>query len=192
MGCNQSKTNEHDVNVSSTAQLSISKSEVFEKNVTTNGVQPSIAPSEAESEPALTANEAVVKTKIQDFALQFHPGEVCINEYGVAFYNFDGSNPADPSQEFHVSKRYSEFKIMHAAISKLMASEKNVKVKDQDKFQTYPALPSMPRANAVTYLLGRGDQNVVKEREDQFVKILNAIAAHPIAFKSETFKDFLT
>ncbi|RQM12478.1 hypothetical protein DD237_004764 [Peronospora effusa] len=130
-------------------------------------------------------SEALVDVDVKtfDFALQFVPGEVSTNEYGIAFYNFDGSNPADPNQEVHVCKRYSEFKRMHAEISKLMASE------DQFKFQTCPTLPSMPRANAVTFVLGRGNQNVVKEREAQFVKILNAVAAHPTAFQSKSFTE---
>ncbi|CAI5747045.1 unnamed protein product [Peronospora destructor] len=120
----------------------------------------------------------VAKTKLR----KMRP---CTNEYGIAFYNFDGSNPTDPSQEVHVCKRYSEFKRMYAEISKLMASE------DQVKFQTCPTLPSMPRANAVTFVLGHGNQDVVKEREAQFVKILNAIAAHPIAFQSKPFTEFI-
>eukprot|EP00644_Phytophthora_capsici_P008658 jgi/Phyca11/566237/estExt2_Genewise1.C_PHYCAscaffold_200359 len=177
MGCTQSKTNEQDV---------------VDPNVTQSENQTKAAETvEAEAEPTPVMENPTVEVKTRDFALRFVPGQVCINEYGVAFYNFDGSNPADPSVEVHVCKRYSEFKDMHAAISKLMASEKNVKPEDQDKFQTYPALPRMPRADAVTYLLGRGNQHVVKEREQQFVKILNAIASHPIAFQSKTFSDFM-
>ncbi|KAG6961058.1 hypothetical protein JG688_00009296 [Phytophthora aleatoria] len=185
MGCTQSKTNEQEVIDPNVAQS--------EENATTDKTAPVEVTETVEAESELTSSkEAVtVEVKTPDFTTRFVPGEVSINEYGVAFYNFDGTNPADPSHEMHLCKRYSEFKDMHAEISKLMASEKNVKPEDQDKFQTYPALPSMPRANAVTYLLGRGNQKVVKERETQFVKILNAIAAHPIAFQSRTFTEFM-
>ena len=131
------------------------------------------------------------KQKAFGLALRFLPGEVCIDENGIAFYNFDGSNPADPSQEIHVCKRYSEFKKMHAVISKVMSSENILRAKNEDTFQPYPSLPPMPRANAVTCLLGRGNEKVVKEREEQFVKILNAIAAHPIAFQNKTFTNFI-
>ncbi|KAI9987136.1 hypothetical protein PInf_023011 [Phytophthora infestans] len=165
MGCTQSKTNEQEV------------------------TDPKVAQAEEDVKSALVEVPETVKTP--DFETRFVSGEVSINEYGVAFYNFDGSNPADPSREIHLCKRYSEFKDMHEEISKFMASEKNVRPEDQDKFQTYPALPSMPRANVVTYLLGRGNQKVVNEREAQFVKILNAIAAHPIAFQSTTFAEFM-
>ncbi|KAG7391994.1 hypothetical protein PHYPSEUDO_002700 [Phytophthora pseudosyringae] len=190
MGCTQSKTNEQEVVDPNVAQVEVS-APVGEENVTTDKTETeNEAPVEAAEEPTPTMDVPTVEVKTHDFALRFVPGEVSTNEYGVAFYNFDGSNPADPSQEVHVCKRYSEFKDMHAEISKLMASEKNVKPGDEDKFQTYPALPSMPRANAVTYLLGRGNQKLVEEREAQFVKILNAIATHPIAFQSKTFTEF--
>ncbi|ETI56865.1 hypothetical protein L917_00654 [Phytophthora nicotianae] len=180
MGCSQSKTNEQEVIDPNISQA--------EENVPFDKAAPVEV---VETEPTSIKEASTVEVKNPDFATRFVPGEVSINEYGVAFYNFDGSNPADPSQEIHLCKRYSEFKDMHEEISKLMASEKNVKPEDQDKFQTYPALPSMPRANVVTYLLGRGNQKVVNEREAQFVKILNAIAAHPIAFQSKTFTEFM-
>ncbi|GMF21115.1 unnamed protein product [Phytophthora lilii] len=193
MGCTQSKTNEQEV-VDPNVDVTIAAVELpVEQNATTDQTENPVTETknaEVEVQQALAKEEPTVEVKTPDFALQFVPGEVSFNEYGVAFYNFDGSNPVDPSQEVHVCKRYSEFKAMHAEISKLMASEKNVKSSDQDKFQTYPALPSMPRANAVTYVLGRGNQNVVKEREAQFVKILNAIVRHPIAFQSKTFTEF--
>ncbi|KAK1929804.1 hypothetical protein P3T76_014650 [Phytophthora citrophthora] len=200
MGCTQSKTNEQDVvdpNVAQVEVLAPVVEQQVDENVSTDTTEsenqtPATETVEAEAEPTPVMENSTVEVKTRDFALRFVPGEVSINEYGVAFYNFDGSNPADPSVEVHVCKRYSEFKDMHAAISKLMASEKNVKPGDQDKFQTYPALPRMPRADAVTYLLGRGNQHVVKEREQQFVKILNAVASHPIAFQSKTFSDFMT
>ncbi|GMF45171.1 unnamed protein product [Phytophthora fragariaefolia] len=183
MGCTQSKTNEPEVvdpNV-----------EASDPNVADFTVSPVQLPVATTDNQEAAKEEAAVEVKTPDFALKFVPGEVSINEYGTAFYNFDGSNPADPSVEMHVCKRYSEFRDMHAEISKLMASEKNVKPEDQDKFQTYPALPAMPPANAITYVLGRGNPKVVKEREAQFLNILNAIAKHPIAAQSKTFTEFV-
>ncbi|KAE9321019.1 hypothetical protein PF008_g17909 [Phytophthora fragariae] len=184
MGCAQSKTNEQEVVDPNVADFTVTEVELPIANVTTDK-QAQINHEVAKEDPA-------VEVKTPDFALQFVPGEVSINEYGVAFYNFNGSNPTDPSLEMHVCKRFSEFKHMHAEISKLMASEKNVKAEDLDKFQTYPALPSMPPSNAITYVLGRGNPKVVKERETKFVKILNAIAKHPIAAHSKAFTDFMT
>ncbi|KAG7400895.1 hypothetical protein PHYBOEH_003806 [Phytophthora boehmeriae] len=187
MGCVQSKTNEV-VNPNVV---------VKEDPATTTKPKEEILPIteeapaiESEKVDEATKEEPTVETSTH--ALQFFPGEVTFNENGIPFYNFDGSNPADPSQDVHICKRYSEFKNMHAEISKLMASEKNVAPDQQDKFQTYPALPSMPKANAITYLLGRGNQHVVNEREARFVKVLNAISRHPIAFQSKTFTDFIT
>lgn len=194
MGCSQSKTNEHEMfNMAKIETLEPAMSEMVAKTDNKQlSHQISIDGINAESQFAPIMGTPIFKAKTSGFALRFLPGEVCINEYGVAFYNFDGSNPADPTQENHVCKRYSEFKKMHAVISKLMSSENNLRIKDEDKFQTYPSLPPMPRANAVTCLLGRGNEKVVKEREEQFVKILNAIAAHPIAFQNKTFTNFIS
>ncbi|KAL3658478.1 hypothetical protein V7S43_016610 [Phytophthora oleae] len=201
MGCTQSKTNEQEVVDPNVAQVKflapvvqqqIDENVLTDKTESENQTPDEVTETvEAEAEPTPVMENSTVEVKTPDFALRFVPGQVSTNEYGVAFYNFNGSNPADPSLEVHVCKRFSEFKDMHAAISKLMASEKNVKPEDQDKFQTYLALPRMPRADAVTYMLGRGNRHVVKEREQQFVKILNAIASHPIAFQSKTFSDFM-
>ncbi|CAI5728215.1 unnamed protein product [Hyaloperonospora brassicae] len=124
-----------------------------------------------------------VEYKWPDIGLQFVPGEVSVNEYGVAFYNFDGYNPADSHQDIHVCKRYSEFKRMYTEISALVLRA--------NKFQMYPSLPPMPPANAVTFVLGRGHENVVRAREAQFVKILNAMAAHPVASQSDSFTQFI-
>ncbi|OWZ10275.1 hypothetical protein PHMEG_00016899 [Phytophthora megakarya] len=193
MGCTQSKTNEQEVVNPNVDEVEVSIQSVEENNTTErNETRGDAAETvEAETEPTPVMENPIVVVKSFDFALQFVPGEISINEYGVAFYNFDGSNSANSSQDVHVCKRYSEFKDMHAEISKLMVSEKNVKTSDQDKFQTYPALPSMPPANAITYMLGRGNQKVVKQREVQFVKVLNAIAKHPIAFQSKAFMEFI-
>ncbi|RLN69092.1 hypothetical protein BBJ29_007462 [Phytophthora kernoviae] len=203
MGCSQSKTNEHEVVNPNDAVGEGTDTVVAQQTVTIEGaattkVEEEVPTTteetlvnESEEVDVATKEEPTVEVKTPIHAFQFVPGEISFDEYGVAFYNFDGSNPAEPSQDIHVCKRYSEFKDMRAEISKLMASEKNVAPDQQDKFQTYPALPSMPKANAVTYLLGRGNKKVVNEREAQFVKILNAISRHPIAFQSKTFTDFI-
>ncbi|RLN91598.1 hypothetical protein BBJ28_00022887 [Nothophytophthora sp. Chile5] len=194
MGCTQSKANEQVVDPAATSQPPVDQPPVStaapEDSTPANSVEATPAV-EAEAE-AETPVEEKPEVKAADGALNFVPGEVTFNEHGIAFYNFDGSNPADPSKDIHVSKRYSEFKTMHTEIAKLMASEKNVPADQQDKFQTYAALPALPKANAVTFLRGRGNKMVVEEREAQFVKILNAIARHPIAFQSETFTGFLS
>ena len=170
MGCTQSRTSD---------RIPVEAPDAAVEQHVENQVM--VAKTKSRDRDALVA----VDVKTFDFALQFVPGEVSINEYGIAFYNFDGSNPADPSQEVHVCKRYSEFKRMYTKIAKLMASE------DQVKFQTCSPLPSMPRANVVTFVLGRGNQDVVKEREAQFVKLLNAIVAHPVACQSKHFTEFI-
>uniref|UniRef100_M4BEU7 PX domain-containing protein n=1 Tax=Hyaloperonospora arabidopsidis (strain Emoy2) TaxID=559515 RepID=M4BEU7_HYAAE len=125
----------------------------------------------------------VMETTWSDIGLQFVPGEVSINEYGIAYYNFDGFNPADSHQEIHVCKRYSEFKSLYVDMCKLIRRE--------DKYQMSPSLPSMPPANAVTFVLGRGNEIVVKAREAQFLKLLNAMASHPIASQSKLFTRFI-
>ncbi|RLN89378.1 hypothetical protein BBJ28_00006061 [Nothophytophthora sp. Chile5] len=191
MGCTQSKTNEQVADPAATSQTPADQPPVSaaapEDSAPANSVE---APPAVEAETEAPVVEKP-ELKAVDGALNFVPGEVTFNEHGIAFYNFDGSSPADPSKDIHVSKRYSEFKAMHVEIAKLMASEKNVPTDQQDKFQTYAALPALPKANAVTFLRGRGNKMVVDEREAQFVKILNAIARHPIAFQSETFTEFL-
>uniref|UniRef100_K3XBN0 PX domain-containing protein n=1 Tax=Globisporangium ultimum (strain ATCC 200006 / CBS 805.95 / DAOM BR144) TaxID=431595 RepID=K3XBN0_GLOUD len=69
-----------------------------------------------------------------------------------------------------------------------MANEANVAPEHQDKFQTYPALPALPKTSLFK---GRSNKKQTEEREAQFLKILNAIARHPIAVESPKFKTFL-
>lgn len=180
MGCTQSKICNRILNEAPDAVAE----QHIRKNITT-------ARTESVKSETLVVVPPAVDVKTPAFALQFVPGEVSTNEYGIAFYNFDGSNPSNPSQEVHVCKRYSEIKRMYTKISKLVTSEENVRAEDNSRFQPYLTLPSMPRANAITFVLGRGNADVVKEREAQFVKILNAIAAHPGASKSKHFTEFI-
>ncbi|KAK1929805.1 hypothetical protein P3T76_014651 [Phytophthora citrophthora] len=135
---------------------------------------------------------AVTKPKtLPRGVITFSVVKVVADEDGAMFYHFCGTSAQDPTNEVRIAKRYSEFKTMHAEISELMANERNVPVAQQYLFETHPALPEMPKANAWTYLRGRYNDNVLEEREEQFTKILNAISRHPIAYKSPQFTKFL-
>ncbi|KAG6968543.1 hypothetical protein JG688_00005771 [Phytophthora aleatoria] len=90
---------------------------------------------------------------------------------GVAFFNIAGSNTE--GDEVHLTKRYSEFKVLHTEIAKLMTREE---------------LPRMP---ATSFLQGRNDKDLLQERETVFVEMLNGIAQHPEASQSAPFTDFL-
>ncbi|KAK1929802.1 hypothetical protein P3T76_014648 [Phytophthora citrophthora] len=90
---------------------------------------------------------------------------------GVAFFEILGSNT--DGDEVHLTKRYSEFKVLHA---------------DMAKFMTKEELPSMP---GTSFLQGRNDKALLQERETVFVEMLNAIAQHPEASQSAPFTAFL-
>ncbi|GMF21113.1 unnamed protein product [Phytophthora lilii] len=90
---------------------------------------------------------------------------------GIAFFNFTGSN--SEGEDVHLTKRYSEFKVLHADMAKLMDREE---------------LPGMP---GTSFLQGRNDKALLQERETAFVKMLNAIAQHPEAAQSAAFAAFL-
>ncbi|KAG6615729.1 Aspartyl/asparaginyl beta-hydroxylase [Phytophthora cinnamomi] len=90
---------------------------------------------------------------------------------GVAFFHIAGANAEGES--VHLAKRYSDFKVLHAAMAKLM---------DRDE------LPAMP---GTSFLQGRNDKALLQERETAFVKMLNAIAVHPEAAQSAAFAAFL-
>ncbi|KAG3112596.1 hypothetical protein PI124_g8187 [Phytophthora idaei] len=90
---------------------------------------------------------------------------------GVAFFNIAGSNTE--GDEVHLTKRYSEFKVLHTEIAKLMTREE---------------LPRMP---ATSFLQGRNDKDLLQERETVFVEMLNGIAQHQEASQSAPFTDFL-
>ncbi|KAL3658480.1 hypothetical protein V7S43_016612 [Phytophthora oleae] len=90
---------------------------------------------------------------------------------GVAFFKILGSN--GDGDELHLTKRYSEFKVLRA---------------DMDKFMTREELPSMP---GTSFLQGRNDKALLQERETIFVDMLNAIAQHPEASQSAPFAAFL-
>uniref|UniRef100_H3GVN5 PX domain-containing protein n=1 Tax=Phytophthora ramorum TaxID=164328 RepID=H3GVN5_PHYRM len=106
-----------------------------------------------------------------DGSLTFTPEAVTFNDKGVAFYNFNGSDSSNPASDVHVSKRYSEFKALHAQLSPKV-----------------PDLPALPRAS---FLLGRKNKKMLDDRETQFTALLNAVAADPVASQSDAFKTFL-
>lgn len=92
---------------------------------------------------------------------------------GVAFFHITGSSGQEDAESVHLAKRYSEFKVLHAEMAKLMDHEE---------------LPSMP---GTSFLQGRNDKALLQEREAAFVKMLNAIAVHPEASQSAAFAAFL-
>ncbi|RLN89379.1 hypothetical protein BBJ28_00006060 [Nothophytophthora sp. Chile5] len=204
MGCSQSKTD--DVMHPNGIELSITELSIA-KHPGGADVAPASVKKEAakeeptddyastqDSEPATERKTevAIANAKNSDGnALVFEADKAIAKENGVVFYDFVASNPADPAKEAHISKRFSEFKAMHVEIAKLMASEQNVPADQQDKFQTYPALPPLPQSNALTFLRGRGNEKLIEQREAQFATILNAIARHPVGSQSKAFAAFL-
>ncbi|KAG6961057.1 hypothetical protein JG688_00009295 [Phytophthora aleatoria] len=145
-------------------------------------------PSESgiEEEPAPRA--AIKTKKLPIGVIIFYVVKVVANEDGVMFYHFCGTSAKEPTNKVRIAKRYSDFKALHAEISELMASERNVPAAQQHLFET---LPEMPKANAWTYLRGRYNETVLQEREEQFTRILNAISRHPVAYKNQPFTKFL-
>ncbi|KAG2532137.1 hypothetical protein BBO99_00000495 [Phytophthora kernoviae] len=135
------------------------------------------APVEAPTEEPKSEVAAVVE-KPNDDVLTFTADEVTFNK-GIAFYNYDGSNPQDPANDVHVSKRYSEFKALYAQLETLLADNQD------DKSAQLPALPK------ASVLRRRNNKQMIEERKAQFTALLNAIARHPVASKSEAFANFL-
>ncbi|CAI5728223.1 unnamed protein product [Hyaloperonospora brassicae] len=90
---------------------------------------------------------------------------------GVAYYNISGSTAE--GDEVLLTKRYSEFKLLHAEMTKVM---------------TAIELPRLPGAS---FLQGRNDKTLLRHREAAFVQMLNAIAQHPDASTSASFTAFL-
>ncbi|EEY60636.1 uncharacterized protein PITG_13373 [Phytophthora infestans T30-4] len=111
--------------------------------------------------------------------LTFKAEDVAFNEKGVAYYNFDGSDSSNPANDVHVSKRYSEFKALHAQLTQQLADNQDEKSLD---------LPALPKASI---LQGRKNKKMLDDRKTQFTALLNAIAAHSVASQSDVFKSFL-
>lgn len=191
MGCSHSSTNDSGLTDFSITELLIAKRpggrDVGPMCVTPGKVE-RITPRESEVEEEPVPDKT---KKLPIGVIVFTVVKVVVNEDGVMFYHFCGSSAEDPTNEVRVAKRYSDFKALHAKISEIMANERNVPVAQQHLFETHPALPELPKANAWTYLRGRYNDKVLEEREEQFTRILNAITRHPVAFRSRPFTRFL-
>ncbi|CAI5728219.1 unnamed protein product [Hyaloperonospora brassicae] len=105
--------------------------------------------------------------------LTFTAEDTTFDDNGVAFYNYTGSDASGARKDdVHVSKRYSEFKALHAQLSAKQMTD-------------LPALPKAP------FLQARNSPRMLEDRKTQFSVLLNAIAAHPAASQSEAFTAFL-
>ncbi|RLN71855.1 hypothetical protein BBJ28_00025894 [Nothophytophthora sp. Chile5] len=125
-------------------------------------------PVESEVEVADVGEKSAVPNSTFDFV-----ADKVTFQLGIAFYNFDGSNGEEPAKTLHLSKRYSDFKVLHTEMSKLMDGS---------------ALPALP---LTSFLQGRNNRALLEERETVFVKMLNAIAQHPAGAQSGAFAAFL-
>jgi hypothetical protein len=129
-----------------------------------------------DEEPTSEAMPAPVsEAKPTEDALKFTAEEVTFNDKGVAFYNFDGSDGSNPANDVHVSKRYSEFKALHAQLATLLSDNQ-------------ADLPALPKASLFQ---GRKNKKMLQDRKTQFNALLNAVASHPAASQSDVFKAFL-
>lgn len=127
-----------------------------------------------EESPA-PVEEPVAETKpaAPVHALKFESTGVTTGDKGVVFYNFKAVDSEDPAKEITVSKRYNDFKALHADIA-----------------TAYPALPALPKASPPLFK-SRANSKLTEEREAKFLEILNAIASHPSAAESSKFQAFL-
>lgn len=95
---------------------------------------------------------------------------------GVAFYNFRITDESDPDNDTRVSKRYSDFKALHAQLAELLANDQSFR------------LPTLPKAS---FLQGRKNVQMLEDRKTRFTAFFDAIATHPAAFESNVWKAFL-
>uniref|UniRef100_M4BEU6 PX domain-containing protein n=1 Tax=Hyaloperonospora arabidopsidis (strain Emoy2) TaxID=559515 RepID=M4BEU6_HYAAE len=125
------------------------------------------------SEEVSTARVSETKPA-ESFVFTFTAEDVTFDDNGVAFYNYDGSSFSSDSSknDVHVSKRYSEFKALHAQLT-------------DEQITDLPALPKAP------FLQARNSPRMLEDRKTGFSTLLNAIAAHPTASQSAAFKTFL-
>ncbi|ETM56326.1 hypothetical protein L914_00685 [Phytophthora nicotianae] len=135
-------------------------------------------PAEAPKSEVIAAPVSEVKSGTEA-TLTFKAEDVTFNDKGVAYYNFDGSDSSNPANDVHVSKRYSEFKALHAQLTQQLADNQDEKTSD---------LPALPKASL---LQGRKNKKMLEDRKTQFTALLNSIAAHPVASQSDVFKNFL-
>lgn len=92
---------------------------------------------------------------------------VSITEQGVVFYHVEA---ADGS--LSVQKRYNDFKTLYAQLP------------------NSTLLPPLPKANLSTLFKGKHNQELIREREEQFEVVLNAIASNAVF--TDAFKTFLS
>ncbi|DBA05061.1 TPA: hypothetical protein N0F65_000749 [Lagenidium giganteum] len=93
---------------------------------------------------------------------------VSITEDGVVYYVIENAE-----RGLSTKKRYNDFKELYQHL------------------ENPQALPELPPANIKTLLRGKHSQKLMKEREERFTEILNAIENNPAAAGSEAFSQFL-
>ncbi|TDH70508.1 hypothetical protein CCR75_007055 [Bremia lactucae] len=72
---------------------------------------------------------------------------------GVAFYNFRITDESDPDNDTRVSKRYSDFKALHAQLPELLANDQSFR------------LPALPKTS---FLQGRKNVQMLEDRKTRF------------------------
>ncbi|GAB9477690.1 Double-strand-break repair protein rad21 [Globisporangium polare] len=94
---------------------------------------------------------------------------VSITEQGVVFYHVEA---ADGS--LSLQKRYNDFKALYTQLA------------------NSSLLPPLPKANLGTLFKGKHNQELIREREEQFELVLNAIASNAAFADADVFKTFLS
>lgn len=94
---------------------------------------------------------------------------VSITEQGVVFYHVEA---ADGS--LSLQKRYNDFKTLYSQLP------------------NSSLLPPLPKANLSTLFKGKHNQELIREREEQFEVVLNAIASNVVFASADAFKTFLS
>ncbi|KAG2533217.1 hypothetical protein JM18_000650 [Phytophthora kernoviae] len=135
-------------------------------------VEPEIEAEDEEEveKSAVIENSAMTEKSIVSAPALTFTADKVIFTVGIAFFNIIASTD---EEDTYLAKRYSEFKMLHTEMAKIMTKEE---------------LPGMP---GTSFLQGRNDRALLNERETTFVKMLNAIAQHPEASQSAPFVAFL-
>ncbi|KAF1326507.1 Double-strand-break repair protein rad21, partial [Globisporangium splendens] len=93
---------------------------------------------------------------------------VSITEQGIVYYHIEA---VDGSAS--LKKRFNDFKALYA------------------KLANSSLLPPLPQSNLGTIFRGKHNQELIKEREEQFEAILNAIGNNAVFANDAAFKVFL-
>lgn len=93
---------------------------------------------------------------------------VSITEQGIVYYHIEA---ADGSES--IKKRFNDFKQLYA------------------KLPNSSLLPPLPAANLGTLFRGKHNPAMIKEREQQFAVVLNAIGNNAAFASTDAFQDFL-